>query len=200
MYQLPPQFLYLRLKGNVILLFNVFAMKFFTYLILLCSMGTYCQDIETISWAGTTINDRIALTTSYKDFQKMGRRPDSLAVATPEDICGKKNMEGAQILYFKGVKYLFKDDTLMFRSVDFSKRKYMYLATQNDWFDHTTTFKAFAKAYPGSAAFPDYEENEDGQEYDMYTMLPEEAKDDSEWRFYFLNGKLHHVDYWTPCE
>ncbi|WP_143090297.1 hypothetical protein [Flavobacterium akiainvivens] len=175
-------------------------MKIFTYLILLCSLCAYSQDMETISWAGASMNDRIALTISYKEFQKMGRKADSLAVATPQDICGMKNMEGAQLLYFKGIKYLFKNDTLTFRGVDFSKRKFMYLATKDDWFDHSTTFKAFAKAYPGSAAYPDYSEDEDGNEYEMYTMLPDDDTDASEWRFYFTNGKLHHIDYWTPCE
>lgn len=179
----------------------LFAMKIITLLTLFFCLGARCQDMETISWATTTMNDRIALTSSYMDFQKMGRKPDSLATATPGDICGMKNMEGAQVLYFKGVKYLFKDDTLTFKSVDFSKRKYMYLATENDWFDHTTTFKAFAKAYPGSAAYPDYSEDEEtGEEYEMYTMLPDDNNSLSEWRFYFLAGKLHHIEYWTPCD
>ncbi len=175
-------------------------MKILTYLFLFFCVYGHSQDIETIAWANTTMNDRIALTTSYKDFQKMGRQADSIVAAAPEDLCGTKNMQGAKLLYFKGVKYLFKDDTLTFRSVDFSKRKYMYLATANDWFDHTTTLKAFAKAYPGSAAYPAYIEAEDeGEEYEMYTMIPEEARDESEWRFYFLKGKLHHIEYWTPC-
>jgi hypothetical protein len=182
--------------------FNVYAMKIFTYLTLLFCVYGYSQDMETIAWNTTTMNDRIPLKVSYREFQKTGRKPDSLATATPEDLCGLKNMDDAQVLYFKGVKYIYKNDTLIFRSVDFSKRRFMYLATQDDWFDHTTTFKAFAKAYPGSAAYPEYVEDEydEGDEYEMYTMLPEEAKDDSEWRFYFLKGKLHHIEYWTPCE
>jgi hypothetical protein len=175
-------------------------MKLLIYISLFCCLGAYSQDIETISWKTTTMNDRIALTIPLKEFQKMGREADSIADATPEDLCGLKGMDDAKILYYKGVKYILKNDTLTFRSVDFSKRRYMYLATEDDWFDHTTTFKTFAKTYPGAAAYPDYAEDEDGTEYDLYSMLPAEAEDESEWRFYFQNGKLHHLEYWSPCE
>jgi len=175
-------------------------MKLFIYLSLFCCLQGYCQDIETLTWKTTTMNDRIPLTTSLKEFKKLGRVADSIVDAGEDDLCGLKNKEGAKLLYYKGIKYIFKDDTLTFKSVDFSPRKRMYLATQNDWFDHTTTFKTFAKTYPGSAAYPDYEEDEEGGAFDMYTMLPEEATDDSEWRFYFKDGKLHHLEYWTPCE
>jgi hypothetical protein len=175
-------------------------MKLFTYIALLCCLTGFSQDIETIAWKTTNINDRIDLKSSLKDFEKLNRRADSLAVATPQDLCGLKNMEGAQLLYFKGVKYAFKNDTLTFRSVDFSKRRRMYLATATDWFDHTTTFKTFAKTYPGAASYPDYYEDDEGKEYDMYVLLSDEAGSEDEWRFYFSEGKLHHVDYWSPCD
>ena len=179
---------------------NLVAMKLFIYFALLCGLSAYCQDIETLSWKTTTMNDRIALTVPLKEFQKMGREADSITDATSDDLCGLKNMQDAKLYYFKGVKYILHNDTLTFRSVDFSPRRRMYLATEKDWFDHTTTFKNFAKTYPGSAAYPDYLEDEEGGDFDMYTMLPEEAIDKSEWRFYFREGKLHHIEYWSPCE
>jgi hypothetical protein len=174
-------------------------MKLLSLLFLLISLPVLAQDIETLSWNEARVNDRIPLTLSKADFDKK-YKADSIVAPKIGQVCDVKNSENIQMLYYKGVRFELNNGTLSFRSIDFTKRRNMYLSFENDWFDHTTTFKSFAKTYPAASAFIEDYDSEEGEPMDMISILPTSDTDDFEWQFYFQDGRLHFIECFFSCK
>ena len=172
-------------------------MKKIICLLLLFACPAFAQDIEKLSWSEATVSDKIPLTIPKTDFDKK-YKTDSITAPDINETCGSDTR--SQIINHKGVKYELSNGILNFRKIDFRKRRNMWLAFENDWFDHTTTFKGFAKTYPDAAALADEFEDEDGELYELVTLLPSDDKNDFEWHFYFLNGKLQFIECFLYCD
>jgi hypothetical protein len=174
-------------------------MKILNCLILLFSLSVFAQDDESISWKEARISDKIEMTLSKADFDKRYKQADSIVASQPGETCALDE-EAVKMLHYKGIKFEMSNGMLNFRSVDFSKRKGTYFSISDNWFDHTTTLKSFIKTYPYSSEYIADETTPDGDIMDMITILPKDASDEFEWRFYFNNGKLHSIECWQYCE
>jgi len=172
-------------------------MKYITYILLFISLTVFSQ--ETLSWNEARISDKIPLSISRADFDKK-YKTDSITEPDISQICGVAEEENARALHYKGVTYLLNNGTLNFRKIDFRKRRNMWLAFKDDWFDHTTTFKSFLKAYPDSAALSEEYVDEDGNIFEMATVLASADKKDFEWHFYFANEKLQYIECFLYCD
>ena len=174
-------------------------MKKIYYLFLLMSSLLAAQDIETLSWKEARLNSRIELDLSQKDFERRYKKADSTAVADIGETCIDQDDETVMILYFKAAKFELHGGRLKFKSVDFTKKRSTYLEFEDDWFDHTTTLKSFKRTYPVASEFILDDETDDGQLAEMITLLPTEPAEEFEWRFYFVNGRLHSIIRWEDC-
>jgi len=174
-------------------------MKNFYYILLLISLIMYAQDSESFSWKEARLNDKFELTLSKAEFDKRCKKADSITVADIGETCRFDDGDNVQTLHYKGAKYELYNDTLNFRSIDFTKRKGMYFSIENDWFDHTTTLKSFMKTYPVAAEYITDEITPEGDVHDLITLYPE-GEDSYEWRFYFNEGKLHSIECWLYCD
>jgi hypothetical protein len=172
-------------------------MKYIAYILLLFSLPILAQDIEKLSWKEATISNKIALTIPKADFDKK-YKTDSITSPDLNETCGTDTE--AKIIHHKGVSYELSNGMLNFRKIDFRKRRNMWLAFENDWFDHTTTIKSFSKTYPDAVALADEYENEDGDIFELITVLPKEDKSDFEWHFYFQEGKLQYIECFLYCD
>lgn len=175
-------------------------MKYIYYLILLCSLPVLGQqDAETISWDEASINDKIKLTISKAEFDKRFKKADSIVEARPDDICGLDTGAVVQMVYYKGAKFELDNGIMNFRSVDFTKSRNIWFSIKDDWFDRTTTLRSFAKSFPEAASFIEEYTADDGEVYDMITILPADPGEEYEWRFYFFDDKLHAMECWFYC-
>lgn len=172
-------------------------MRILLYILIFFPLSLLAQDIESLSWKEATVSNRIPLTIPKAEFDRK-YKTDSISVPEPEETCGRD--ADAKIINHKGVKYELNDGVLSFRKIDFRKRRNMWLAFENDWFDHTTTLKSFQKTYPNAAAMADEYEDEDGNVYELISLLPTKDKNDFEWHFYFANGKLQFIECFLYCD
>jgi len=172
-------------------------MKYLTYIVLLFTAPVFSQ--ETLSWNEARVSDKIALTLSRSEFDKK-YKTDSLTEPHINHLCGLAEEENAKDLHYKGVTYLMNNGMLNFRKIDFRKRRNMWLAFENDWFDHTTTFKSFLKSYPDAAALSEEYIDDYGEIFEMVTLLPAADKKDFEWHFFFANEKLQYIECFLYCD
>lgn len=127
----------------------------------------------------------------------MYRTSDSITNAEPQDVCPAE--AGAKILHHKGAKFLLVNDMLTFKSIDFTKNSHTYISFKNDWFDHSTTLKNFRKTYPLASEYMEDFITDDGDVYDMISLLPQGTPDNFEWLFYFNDGKLVIIECLFSC-
>lgn len=170
-------------------------MRIIFYLFLLISFPAISQ--ETLSWKEATVSDKTALTISKADFDKK-YKTDSITSPDLNETCGTDPK--AKIIHHKGVAYELSNGMLNFRRIDFRARRNMWLAFENDWFDHTTSLKNFAKIYPDSFTLADEYVNENGETFELLTLMPEADKNDFEWHFYFQKGKLQYIECFLYCD
>lgn len=172
-------------------------MRFILYILLLLPFFISAQDIETLSWKEATVSNKIPLTIPKADFDKK-YKTDSISIPEPTETCGRDGT--SQIVNYKGVKYELSNGLLNFRKIDFRKRRNMWLAFEDDWFDHTTTLKSFQKTYPEAAAMADEYQDEDGNLYELISIMPGKDKNDFEWHFFFAEGKLQFIECFLYCD
>lgn len=172
-------------------------MKFIYCLIILFALPAIAQQNETISWKEATINDKVKMELTKAEFDKRFKA-DSIAVARPDELCDYEEGASVKFVYYKGAKFELRDGIMKFRSVRFKNRS-NWFSIKDDWFDFTTTLKSFIKTYPISGSIIEEHIADDGEAFDMIMILPEDPEADYEWRFYFLDDKLHSVECWSPC-
>ena len=172
-------------------------MKLLYVLFLLAGCSAFSQNIEALSWKEARLNNRLDLTVTKKEYEKLYRVPDSLMAPEDGETCTKGDVK---MLYHKGAKFELVNDVLSFRSIDFTKNSHTFLSFKYDWFDHTTTLKSFRKTYPVASEFMEDFIAADGDVYDMISLLPKDTPDNYEWLFYFNNGKLVMIECLFVCE
>ena len=154
---------------------------------------------EALPWNEGRVSEKIPLTLSRADFDKK-YKTDSITEPDISHLCGVADEENARDLHYKGVTYLLNKGMLDFRKIDFRKRRNMWLAFENYWFDHTTTFKSFLKTYPDAAALSEEYIDDDGELFEMVILLPSGDKKDFQWHFYFANEKLQFIECFLYCD
>jgi hypothetical protein len=172
-------------------------MKFIICLLLFVSSFVFAQSKETISREEARINDKIKLSISYAEFIDRYKAPDSTATPAPDETCSKS--KEVKLIYYKGVTFEWENEMLTFKSINFSKRRSMYLSIPDDWFDHTTTLKNFMKGYPEESEFIEDYETADGEELKRIILMPTDLAENYEWWFLFKNGKLKSIDCHYIC-
>jgi hypothetical protein len=170
------------------------------YLFLLFGFSLFAQDVETLSWDKAMINEKVPMTISKADFDKIYKKTDSITAPLPDQVCTAEEAADAKMLYYKGVRYELNNGMLNFRSIDFSKRKNMYFSHKDDWFDQSTTLKTLVRDYPVACSLVEDYITEDGEEFEMVVFFPEKSSDKFEWRFFFKNGRLHSIEAWLYCK
>ena len=167
------------------------------YFLLLISFSALAQDIEALSWKEGRLNNRLDLSLTKKEYDKLYKQPDSIMAPNAGETCTTGDVK---MLYHKGAKYELVNDMLSFRSIDFRKNSHTFLSFKNDWFDHTTTLKSFKKTYPGASEFMEDFITDDGDVFDMISLLPKGEPDNFEWLFYFNDGKLVIIECLFTCD
>lgn len=173
-------------------------MKIITCLLLLLSAQLFAQGKETISREEARINDKLKLTVPYAEFIERYKAPDSTAVPYTGETCSKN--PDVKMVYYRGVTFELENGTLTFKSVDFSKRRHMFLTIIDDWFDNTTTLKVFTKTYPGESEYIEDYETEDGEELKRIILLPTDLAENYEWWFFFKANKLKSIECHYNCD
>lgn len=169
----------------------------FLWLLLAC-IGASAQD-EYMSWEDLSVNQRIPFTISRKDFDKKYSGKYEIVPASPGESC-QADKSSVEIIDYRGAHYEVMGDTLQFRNIDFSRRRNMYIQFgKDDWFDHTTTFKYFEKAYPLTGEMAEEYIDDTGQPSEVLTFYPEDKDAPYEWRLYFKNGKLIYMECFLYC-
>ncbi|MUV04022.1 hypothetical protein GN157_09905 [Flavobacterium rakeshii] len=173
--------------------------KLLALFITLISFTVYAQENEGINWDESTINDKIKLSIPLSEFQDRYKSADSTATVYRYSCTDTQEKE-TKFYYYKGVAFELVNDTLHFRSIDFTARKAMYFATDDDWFDHTTKLKSFGRSFPEQSQYVEdlYDEVTD-EEYQRVVIFPRNLSADYEWNFNFKDGKLSSIEYVENC-
>ena len=173
-------------------------MRLYYFLLMLICFTASAQN-EYMSWDDLSINQKIPLTISKKDFDKKYQGKYEILPAEPGETC-KSNKNGVEIIDYKGAHFEVVGDSLQFRNIDFSLRRNMYIQFgKDDWFDHTTTIKYFKKAYPITGGMSEEYIDENGETAEMLTFFAEDKDAPYEWRLYFTNGKLESMECFMYC-
>ncbi|KAF2516883.1 hypothetical protein E0W68_11755 [Flavobacterium salilacus subsp. salilacus] len=173
-------------------------MRLYILLLMFTCLGVSAQN-EYMSWEDLSINKKIPLTISKKDFDKKYEGKYEVIPTEPQETCSA-DKSNVVIIDYKGVHFEVVGDTLQFRSIDFSQRRNMYIQFRDDdWFDHTTTLKYFKKAYPIIGDMSEEYIDENGEVAEILTFFPEDKNAPYEWRLYFTNGKLEFMECFLYC-
>lgn len=172
-------------------------MRLLLYVFMLLPFSMFSQDIEALSWKEATVSNKISLTIPKAEFDKK-YKTDSISIPEANETC--RTDESTRIINYKGAKFELIDGVLNFRKIDFRKRRNTWLAFENDWFDHTTTLKSFQKTYPGAAAMANEYEDDEGNVFELITVLAKGDKKDFEWHFYFADDKLQFIECFLYCD
>ncbi|MBD3843139.1 MAG: hypothetical protein IE909_14920, partial [Campylobacterales bacterium] len=79
-----------------------------------------------MSWDDLSLNEKIPLTISKKDFDKRYEGKYEVTEPMPYETCRFGN-DAVQVIDYKGARFEVVGDNLEFRSIDFSQRRNMYI-------------------------------------------------------------------------
>ncbi len=160
-------------------------MKYIYLLLLAVTFTSFAQETETFSWDAATVNDKLQLTIRKSEFDAIYKKADSIAAPRPGETCGTEEELAAKFLHYKGVKFELDNGILNFRSIDFRKKKGMYLSYKGTKFNENYSLDTFKKQYPVAA-----ETFVHKLDTHIATLKPEQEGSEFEWKFYFTKGKL----------
>ena len=167
--------------------------KLLFFFLILFTLSAYSQKNEGINWDEASINEKIKLAITITEFENRYKKADSI-IDVIVDTCPDLNTVATQYYYYKGVCFEKKNEMLEFRSIDFSARKRMYFAIDDDWFDHSTTINSFERSFPEQSQYiEDYYDEERDEEFDRIIIFPRDLSEQYEWDFYFKDNKLHSI-------
>lgn len=177
-------------------------MKFFTCLLLFVSLCLQAQEKETISWDNATISNKLTLTISKRDFNKIYKKADSIVTPDYTDACNTDDDNNFKYLYYKGTKFEMDNGILNFRKITFSKKAPMFFMHKGIRYDGTMTVTAFSKLFP--VAIADLDENkfkalQTETDPDPVIIAAYEENTEYEWLFSFSNGKLISIECYFSC-
>ncbi|OYQ45378.1 hypothetical protein CHU92_02015 [Flavobacterium cyanobacteriorum] len=170
-------------------------MKLHYYLVLLFTLLMQAQEKETFSWDAATVNGKLNLTLPKREFDAVYKKADSIVAPRPAETCGTEEELQAKFLHYKGVKFELDNGMLNFRSIDFRKKKGMYMLYKGTKFNENYTLDAFTSQFPIAAAAL-----VNKSDTHVATLKPDEAESSFEWKFYFSKGKLQIIECRFPCD
>lgn len=169
-------------------------MKYIYLLLFLASFSAFAQDNETIVWDDADINGKLKLTTTKREFDAIYKKADS--IVTPKETCGTEVELAAKHVYYKGVKFEMDNGVLNFRSIDFRKKKGMFLQYKGTKFNENFSLQNFTKIFPVISSQLEF--SKDGNQ--TLIVNPDDADGSFEWRFYFSKGKLTVIECYFRCD
>lgn len=168
----------------------------FLYLLLLLPTVLFSQNDDAISWDDATINDKLTLTISKRDFEKVYKKADSIVTPDYNNICGTDESSNFQYYHYKGLQYELDNGIMNFRRITFNKKSGMYFTYKGKRFDASTKLNDLKEVFPNTVKDIESEKKE---QYKYILIEPADKADDSEWRFTFKNGYLESVECFFPC-
>jgi len=172
-------------------------MKFFTYLLFLLSLPAFAQT-ETISWDDATISNKLTLTIAKREFDKIYKKADSIIKPDYSKVCGADADSSFEYVYYKGLMFEMDNGIMNFREINLSPapKAPLFFVHKGITFNGNTKLADVQKLFPNAAAA--IQDSED-KTYKILKLEPAEAGDDSEWFFYFKNGKLAIIECKFSC-
>ncbi|MXN90427.1 hypothetical protein GR160_04240 [Flavobacterium sp. Sd200] len=166
--------------------------------LLTASLSLYAQDNETISWDEASISNKLPLTISKQEFDRIYKKADSIVTPNYVDICGTDADSNFQYVYYKGVQYEMDNKILNFRKIVLAKnpKNNMFFVHKGLKFNGTTKITEMQQLFPRS--FENTEDSED-KIYKIVKLKPAEIGEDYEWLFFFKNGLLAAIECKFPC-
>jgi len=172
-------------------------MKFFTYFLFLISITAFAQT-ETITWDDATISNKLTLTIAKRDFDKIYKKADSIIKPDYTKVCGADADSSFEYVYYKGLMFEMDNGIMNFRQISLSAplKAPLFFVHKGVTFNGNTKLADVQKLFPNAtAAMTD----SDDKMYKIVQLDPAEAGDDSEWLFYFKNGKLAIIECKFSC-
>lgn len=170
----------------------------FLYLLLLVPAALFSQTSETISWDDATINDKLTLTISKRDFEKVYKKADSIVTPDYENICGTDESSNFTYYHYKGLQYELDNGIMNFRQITFDKKTGLYFTYKGQRFDSTTRLSDLKSLFPNTVKEKEMEQGK-SETYKYLLFDSFDKLDDNEWRFIFKNGYLKTIECYFPC-
>lgn len=156
----------------------------------------YLSNTDTTEYiTNVKVNGVINSATEYKTLTSILGKPDS---TTKESSSASyfNHDEEEEYVCFKGLVYERYKDTVVFRSIDFTKSPKIYLLTDRLQLSYATMFNDLKKAYPKS-----FDRELIGTDMDKYATVSINTCNsgcDEKWILYFDSGREHliRMDYW----
>ncbi|TRW27440.1 hypothetical protein FMM05_02030 [Flavobacterium zepuense] len=172
-------------------------MKLLPYILFLISLTALAQENQSINWDEATINNKLTLTISKRDFEAVYKKDYIVRSPTDDETCGTADEANVKMLYYKGVVFELDNNMLNFRRVVFDKKTTNFFTLKGIRYDQHTTIEAFRKIFPDSKKIREIETRPDG----TYSILVvSETQADGEWEFHFTAGNLSSIQYSFSCE
>lgn len=178
-------------------------MKLLKLVLLFISISLSAQEKETITWDEATINNKLTLTVSKQEFDRIYKKADSIVTPKYEDICGTDADSNFQYVYYKGVQFEMDNRILNFRKITFSKKSPVFFSLKTVKFDGNITLNAFKKFFSNVTSGLNEDQLkalETTTDAPPVVILPSETGEEYQWLFYFSKGKLSAIECNFPCD
>ena len=172
-------------------------MKNLFYFLLLLALPALAQT-ETISWDDATISNKLTLTVAKREFDKIYKKADSIVKPDYTKVCGADADSSFEYVYYKGLMFEMDNGIMNFRQINLSPvpKAPLFFVHKGITFNGNTKLADVQKLFPNAGAA--VHDSED-KVYKIIKLDPAEAGDDSEWLFYFKNGKLAIIECKFSC-
>jgi len=174
-------------------------MKLLPYFLFLMSLTALAQENQSINWDEATINNKLTLTISKRDFEAIYKKDYIVRSPTEDETCGTADEASVKMLDFKDVSFEVDNNILNFRNIVFSKNnKGFFLAYKNSRFDERMTLDTFKKLFANAVALS--AENTTVIANQIILAVPDSQNADDSWEFVFVNNNLKSIRYNFSCE
>lgn len=168
-------------------------------LFLFIAAGLSAQQPEFIDWDKATINNKLTMSITKRDFDAIYKKADSIVKPDYSKLCEADADSKFRYVYYKGAMFEEDNGVMNFRYIILSKKSGMFFTHKGVRFDAATTQAQFAKVFPNTSAV--LEDGEFGKMKNLKVALfPTRDPEDGIWKFYFSNGLLVAIECYFPCE
>ena len=174
-------------------------MKLLPYFLFLMSLTALAQQNQSINWDEATINNKLNLTISKRDFEAVYKKDYIVRNPTEDETCGTADEAGVKMLEYKDVSFEVDNNILNFRNVVFSKNNKGFFFTYKDSrFDERMTLDTFKKLFANAVAVA--ADNSTVTTNQTIMAVPDSQNADDSWEFSFTKDKLVSIRYKFSCE
>ena len=173
--------------------------KIICALTFIIAISAYAQQKEIIDWDKASVNNKLTLTISKRDFEKIYKKADSIVKPDYSKICGTDADSNFRYLYYKGAMFEEDNGIMNFRHMVFTRKNGMFFMHNRLRFDAGTSSKDISELFPES--FKTLERAQFGPMKDLLvTTIASENADGARWFLYFSKGMLVAIEAHFECE